>query len=228
MQTNDHTNVFNEMPPAVVALAIFVAAIELIFQVGSYGMIGGADAVGWRLSALHDFAFFDPIFDEMVAKNLWPIAHVQRIISYGFVHASFMQCLMVVMFILALGKMAGERFGNIAVLTIFFTSLAVGALGYGLVLDTQAPLYGGYPGVFGLVGAYSFLLFVGLGAMGKNRLQAFRLIGFLVAIRVVFSMFGEIPLSLVAELFGFVSGFVVSALFVPGAFARIFDRLRRR
>lgn len=219
---------FNDLPPAVVALALVIAGIELAFQIGSYGVIGGPDAVGWRLAALERFAFFDPIFDEMVARNLWPVEHVWRIVSYAFVHPSFVSALFVAVFVLAFGKMAGERFGSFAVIAIFFVATVLGALSYGLILTTNTPLVGGYPGAFGLLGAYTFLLWVGLGAMGHNRLMAFRVILFLVGVQLLFSIFYGLPPDLLAEVVGFATGFVMAILFVPGAVPRILDKLRQR
>ena len=47
--------------------------------------------------------------------------------------------------------------------------------GVALMLANLAPLYGGYPAVYGLVGAFTFLLWVRLGMEHTNRLRAFTL-----------------------------------------------------
>ncbi|GAA3863326.1 rhomboid family intramembrane serine protease [Celeribacter arenosi] len=219
---------FNALPPAVWALVIVITGIELLFQVGSYGIIGGPNAVGWRIHAMETYTFFDVIFEEMMLKNYWPFEHAQRFFTYAFVHASMVHALMVAVFVLAFGKMVGERFGNIAVIALFVVSTLAGSLAYGLILDSSRPLVGGYPAAFGFLGAYTFLLWVGLGAMGKNAFTAFRLIGFLVAIRLIFAIFNGLPPDLVADIAGFAAGFVLAAAMVPGAIPRLFQRIRQR
>ena len=41
---------FNAVPPAVLGLAFVIAAVELMFQAGEAGVLGGREAVGWRSS----------------------------------------------------------------------------------------------------------------------------------------------------------------------------------
>ncbi|MEM5467258.1 rhomboid family intramembrane serine protease [Celeribacter marinus] len=219
---------FNALPPAVVLLAVVIGGIELLFQIGSYGIVGGPDAIGWRITAMEQFAFFDTVFDAMRDQGIWPFEHVQRLVTYAFVHHSFTHAAMVVVFILALGKMVGETFGNIAVLVVFFVSVVAGALAYGLFLDTSTPLVGAYSGAYGLIGSYTLMLWIGLGAMKQNQIRAFTLIGFLLAIQLIFGLlFGATP-DWLADIAGFIMGFGVSILLVPGAPHRILARIRKR
>ena len=57
---------------------------------------------------------------------------------------------------------------------MFFGSAVAGALAYTLVPGLQTPLIGGYPPVYGLIGAFTFLLWVNLAAVGANKYRAFR------------------------------------------------------
>lgn len=219
---------FNELPPMVLVIALVLGGIELIFQVGSFGVIGGPEAIGWRNSAIQDYGFFDSIFEAMRAQGVWPLEHVKRFFTYAFVHYSITHALMVIVFILALGKKVGETFGNFAVLLIFVLSTLVGSLAYGLILTTNVQLIGAYPAAYGFIGAYTFILWLGLGHMQENQLRAFTLIGFLMGIQLVFGLiFGSSP-DWVADLAGFVAGFATAALMVPGAVGRIRARLRQR
>ncbi|WP_434290493.1 rhomboid family intramembrane serine protease [Celeribacter sp. SCSIO 80788] len=219
---------FNNLPPMVIAIALVLGGIELVFQIGSFGLIGGPDAIGWRIAAIEDYGFFDSIFEAMRAQGTWPLEHVMRFFTYAFVHYSMLHALMVIVFILALGKMVGETFGNFAVLLIFVISALAGSLAYGLILTTNVQLVGAYPAAYGFIGAYTFILWLGLGAMQQNRVRAFTLIGFLMGIQLVFGLlFGGSP-DWVADLAGFAAGFAVAALLVPGAFGRIMARLRQR
>jgi Uncharacterized membrane protein (homolog of Drosophila rhomboid) len=219
---------FNALPPMVVAIALVLGAVELLFQIGSFGIVGGPDAIGWRNTAIQDFGFYDSVFEQMRTLGLWPFEHVRRFFTYAFVHFSMTHALMAMVFILALGKMVGETFGNLAVLIIFVVSTLAGSLAYGLLLTVERPLSGAYPAAYGFIGAYTFILWLGLGAMQQNRMRAFTLIGFLMGLQLVYGLlFGGSP-DWVADLAGFVAGFIVAGLLVPGAFGRIVARLRQR
>ncbi len=218
----------NPLPPVVVALALLIFGVELVFQAGARGFAGGPDGVGWRLQAIRGYAFFGPVLDWMIDTGRWPAEHVKRFVTYPFVHFSFTHALMVLVFLLALGKMVGEVFGTIAVLVVFFLSAFVGALAYGLVLDAPLPLTGGYPAVYGLIGSYTFMLWIRLTGTGNTRMRAFTLIGFLMGIQLIFGLLFGANKDWLADIFGFGTGFLVSFLLVPGVWGRIRARLRNR
>ena len=219
---------FNALPPAVVALVVLIGGIELLFQVGSYGVIGGPEAVGWRVAAMEDYGFFNSVFDAMLDRNIWPLEHVIRFLSYSMIHVSLVHVLMACVFILALGKMVCEIFGSVAFILVFTVSVLAGSLGYGLIVNSSVPLLGANPGTYGLIGSYTFILWVGLGAMQEKQLRAFSLIGFLLGIQLALALVVGGDPTWVADLAGFVAGFLVSIFLVPGAFPRILEKLRKR
>ncbi len=224
----DDQSPINPLPPVVVFLSLLILGIELVFQAGSRGFIGGAEAIGWRIEAFRDYAFSGPILDWMINNNRFPLEHVKRFVTYPFVHVSFTHAAMVLVFLLALGKMVGEVFGTIAVLVVFFASAIVGALAYGLILNDPTPLIGGYPAVYGLIGSYTFMMWLSLAGTGESRIKAFRLIGFLVGVQLLFGVVFGANKDWLADIFGFGTGFMVSFLLVPGAITRIRGRLRGR
>ena len=228
MSSRHDESPINPLPPIVVALALVIFGVELVFQAGSRGFAGGAQGVGWRLQALRDYGFFGEILDWMIATNRWPLEHLKRFVTYPFIHVSFTHTLMVLVFLLALGKMVGEVFGTIAVLVVFFLSAFVGALAYGLLLNDPVPLIGGYPAVYGLIGSYTFMLWLSLAGTGDNQMRAFTLIGFLMGLQLAFGLLFGGSKNWVADLSGFATGFLVSFLMVPGAWGRFLARLRRR
>ncbi|WP_424969553.1 rhomboid family intramembrane serine protease [Dinoroseobacter sp. S76] len=219
---------FNPLPPLVVALAVVVIGIEALFSLGMRGIIGGPEAVGWRLAAIRDFGFVDQVFDWMLANGRFPPDQLARFLTYPLIHASFTHAVFVAIFVLAMGKMVSEVFGGLAFLTIFWASAIAGALVYGLLLDAELPLIGGYPGVYGLIGAYTFLLWVSLIATGGQQYRAFSLIGMLLGIQLLFAIFFEVGMDWVADLSGFVAGFGLSFLLVPGGWNRVLAKLRKR
>ncbi len=224
----DDQSPINPLPPIVVALAVMIFGIEVVLQAGARGFLGGADAVGWRLETMRSYAFSGPVLDWMIQTGRWPLEHVQRFVTYPFVHFSFTHAAMVLVFLLALGKMVGEVFGTLAVLVVFFMSAIVGALAYGLILNNAAPLVGGYPAVYGLIGSYTFMMWVGLTGPVNSSYRAFRLIGFLIGVQLLFGLAFGTNKDWLADIFGFGTGFVVSFLLVPGAIGRIRERLRGR
>ena len=219
---------FNPLPPVVVALGLLIFGFELALQAGARGFAGDPDAVGWRVEAIRAYAFSGPVLDWMIDTGRWPPEHLKRFVTYPFVHFSFTHTLMVLVFLLALGKMVGEVFGTWAVLVVFFLSAIVGALAYGLILDETLPLTGAYPAVYGLIGSYTFMLWINLTGTGNTRMRAFTLIGFLMGLQLIFGLLFGANKDWLADIFGFATGFFVSFLMVPGVWGRIRDRLRGR
>ncbi len=223
---NDQSPI-NPLPPVVVALFLVVAGVEATLWLGGHGILGGPQAVGWRLQAVQKYGFSAEIFDWMVSTGQWPIEHVIRFVSYLFVHANFTHALFSGVLLLAMGKMVGEVFSGFATLAIFVVSGVIGALGYALILDPQYPLLGSYPGVYGLIGAFTFLLWTRLGDVGAPQARAFSLIGMLVAIQLGFGLlFGGNP-DWVADVIGFGAGFILSFALTPGGWQRIREKIRR-
>ncbi len=219
---------FNKLPPVVVALALLILGIELVFQAGSRGLLGGQQGVGWRLAAMREYAFSGSILDWMIETGRYPLEHLKRFVTYPFIHVSFTHAAFVLVFLLALGKMVGEVFGTLAFLLVFFLSAIVGALAYGLLLNDPSPVVGGYPAVYGLIGSYTFMLWVSLTGTGNTQYRAFTLIGFLMGLQLVFGLLFGSNKDWLADIFGFATGFFVSMLMVPGVWGRIRARLRRR
>lgn len=228
MSSSPNISPVNPVPAVVLALVVVIAGIELVFQLGLRGLAGGPQAVGWRLSAVNDYAFSGDILDWMLANNRWPPEHVMRLVTYPFVHGNFTHVLFVVVFLVALGKMVGEIFHPLAFLLVFFGSAIAGALAYGLLLNDPVPLIGGYPAVYGLIGSYTFLMWVRLAARGENQMRAFLLIGLLMGIQLLFGLLFGGGKEWVADIAGFATGFGLSFVVSPGGWGRVMDKLRQR
>ncbi|MDJ0823279.1 MAG: rhomboid family intramembrane serine protease [Paracoccaceae bacterium] len=217
----------NPLPPAVAALFLLVLGIEAMFSLGARGFVGGPGAVGWRLAAVQQYAFSGEIFDFMVETGRWSLEHLFRFVAYPFVHATFTHALVSGVMLLALGKMVGEVIGNLAMVAIFFVSAIGGALLYALAMDDPQPLIGAFPPVYGLIGGFTYLLWVRIGMMGGPQIRAFGLIGVLLLIQLIFGLFFGGGNDWVADVGGFVTGFVLCIVLVPGGFTRLRNWLRR-
>jgi len=216
----------NPLPPAVVAIFVAIVGIEAIFWLGGRGIVGGPEAIGWRLSAIQSYAFSGDIFDWMLANGMWRAEHLLRFVTYPFVHVGFTHALFAGVILLAMGKMTAEAFGQAAMVIVFVVSGAVGALVYAVVLDDPSPLIGAFPNVYGLIGAFTFILWGSLSSVGANQAWAFTLIGFLMGFQLLFGLLFGATSDWVADLAGFAAGFGLSFLLVPGGWAAIRERIR--
>jgi len=225
---NHNVSPFNALPPVVVALAVVIAGLEGMFQLATSGFLGGQGGVGWRLAAMQDYAVLDEVAHWMLSNGRFPPDQLIRFLTYPLIHGGFVHAAFVVVFILAIGKMVAEVFSPMAFVAIFWVSAVFGALAYVLLLNSQFPLVGGYPGVYGLIGAFTFLMWVDAGMRGENQLRAFGLIGALLAIQIIFGVIQGDFGNVVADLSGFIAGFLLSFLVSPGGWQRALNRLRQR
>lgn len=222
---------FNPIPPVVVVLALAILGVELIFQAGLRGFVGGPEAIGWRTEAIQTYAVYDTILDWMIATGRYPTEHLLRFVVYPFIHASFSHVIFALVITLAIGKMVAEVFSAFAVVIVFFASSIVGAMVYSLVFEAGQPLFGAYPAVYGLIGAFTFMLWVRFQSAGQNQWRAFYLIGFLMAFQLFMKMVFGGGNDWVADIAGFGTGFTLSFVLSPAGPQRLrgwLDRLRRR
>ncbi|MCU9849211.1 rhomboid family intramembrane serine protease [Defluviimonas sp. WL0024] len=218
----------NPLPPVIWLLVLPIVAMEVVLNAGTYGFTGSADAIGWRSDALQRFALSPMMLDQMLATGRVDGDYLMRFVTYPFVHGNLTHALFAGVFILALGKFVAEVYRAWAVLAVFFGGVIAGGLAYSLVPGLQVALYGAYPGAYGLIGAFTFILWARLGAEQANRGRAFTLIGFLLGIQLLFgAIFGGAP-DWIADLAGFGAGFLLSFVVAPGGLAHLLKVIRQR
>ena len=218
----------NPLPAIVWVLALPIIAMEVVVGLAGAGVLGGLEGAGWRLQALERFVFSPPLMQAMMERGEYPLAQVMRLVTYPFVHGSTTHAVFVVVILLALGKMVGEVFRWWAVLVVFFGAAVAGAFAYMAVPGNAAPLFGGYPAVYGLIGGFTFLLWVNLAAVGANKYRAFSLIGFLLGIQLLFGLLFGGGYEWVADVAGFAAGFLLSFVVSPGGWGRVLQKIRQR
>lgn len=221
---------FNVLPPVVTAIAVVIMGIELMFFLGNAGLIGGREAVGWRLAAIRDWAVVDPVWQWMWANMAFPPRQAARWLAYPLIHQGFTHAALVTVFVLALGNAVAPVYRGWRLGLLFFGSALAGGLAYVIVWNADLPLFGGYPGAYGMIGAFTYLTQRGLTRADPSR--AFLLIGLLLAIQPVFGVLTGGGLSWLppwtADLGGAAAGYGLAALMFPGTLDRIRDRLRQR
>lgn len=228
MDSNLDVSPVNPLPPVVVALALAMFLVEVVFNLGARGLLGGAEAIGWRSEAIGTYTPSGWLLGRMFELGRYPAEHLLRFVTYPFIHVSFTHMIFAAVLTLALGKFVGEVFRWWAVLLVFFGSAIVGAVVYGGFIDSRVALIGAYPAVYGLIGAFTFLLWVDLAAHGANQYRAFTLIGFLLFIQLIFGVFFGGGPDWIADVAGFITGFALSFVVSPGGWSRALDKMRRR
>lgn len=217
---------FGTVPPVVVAMFLIMIGVEGLFAGAEAGMFGGPEGVGWRLAAIGDYGFAPELWTWMISTGQFPLSGVMRLVTYPFLHLGLTHIAFAAVIFLAMGKYVGEAMGAWVVPVVFFASSIVGAVVYGTVLSDQTWLIGAYPGAYGLIGAFTFVLWVRARATGEAQIRAFSLIGFLMGVQLVFGLLFGTDNTWVAEVAGFITGFVMSFLLVPGGFAFLLRKLR--
>lgn len=218
----------NPVSPVIVVIFIAIIGIEGVFSLGNSGLIGGPQAIGWRLGALQDYAFSPAFLDYMLATGDLAPELLKRFVTYPFVHGAFQSALIAGVMFLALGKFVGEAMKPAGLIVLFLVTTFGGALVFGLVAAETDPLYGAFPPAYGMIGAYSYMLSIYYRAVGQNQVMAFRLIGMLMGIQLLFGLFFDTGMAWVAEITAFVLGFALAPLLLPGGFARLRAKLRHR
>ncbi|MDR9392732.1 rhomboid family intramembrane serine protease [Roseovarius sp. SYSU LYC5161] len=218
----------NPLPPVVAALFIVIIGVEAAFTLGARGIIGGPEAVGWRNAAIQSYAVNSDIIGWMFQNGVFPGEHMVRFVSYAFVHGTFTHALFAGVLLLALGKFVGEVFSQAAVLALFLLSGVAGAVVFGLVGPAQPWLIGAFPGVYGLIGGFTYLMWLKLGQMGAQQYRAFTLIGVLLLIQLIFGVLFGGNSTWIADISGFAFGFLMSFFLAPGGWARLRARIRHK
>lgn len=219
----------NPLPGAVWLLLVAILGIEAALWAGGAGLVGGPQALGWRIEAMQRFAFSSAIQDWMLQNWRFPTNNLLRYGSYSFVHGTPMHALFGAVLIAALGKAVGDSFGFVRFLVLALVTPVAAAMVFGLLTanNTLGWLFGAMPMVFGLVGGFTWLKWREAQGDREKQLRAFALIGILLVARLGFGLLVETGPGWIAELTAFVVGFGLSAWVLgPGSWARLRDRIR--
>ena len=219
----------NPLPPIVWLLALPLIVVELAIQLQTAGLVGGAQALGWRQALFQRLMFLPEVLRLQWETGGHPEGELHRLVSYPLVHGSFTDALFAVVLFLALGKVVGEVLRWWGVVAVVIGATVAGALAYGLLVPgLKTPLVGAYPAVYGLIGGFTCLIFANLARVGANKYRAFSLIGFLLVAQLVFGVLFGSSWTWVAEIAGFAAGFALTLLVSPGGFQRLLDQIRQR
>lgn len=219
----------NPLPMVVWALALPMIAMEVVLGAGEAGIAGGPGAIGWRVEAITQAAVVPDLWREMWALGQFPPEHLARFVAYPFVHGTLTHAVFSVVILLALGKFVGEVLRWWAILAIFFVAAIGGGIAYAQLTTSPMPLFGGYPADYGLVGAFTYLMWLRLAGTGARQYRAFAMIGTMLAIQLIFGLlFAGGGQEWIADFAGFAVGFLLTVILVPGGVSRLRERMRQR
>ena len=213
---------FPPLPPVLpvhrqVAFAFAAAfcVIELLFQASDAGFI----AQGLRWDAYKMFSFFDPWFERLLAGDGAPTRVWWSFLTYAFLHGGLTHLAMNTAAFMGLGLVVMRIFG-IPLFLMFFAATAVGgALGFGLLSESDLPMVGASGVVFGLIGVLKYAEFAFITRRpGRGTMRSFLgSIGALVLVNVVLNIGLGGMLAWQTHLGGFLAGWVAAWAVVPKA-----------
>lgn len=219
----------NKLPALVWLLLLAIAGIEAVLWLGAQGLIGGPQALGWRLEAITRWGYSGAVQVVMLENRHFPVAYLARYGAFSFIHGGPLHAFFVIVLLAALGKYVGEAFGTLRTLAVLVPATLGSAVAFGLILGEHelAWLFGGMPMTFALVGAATWWRWHDTEDT-TGRWRALGLLGGLLLARLVIGLLVEPGHGWIADLAAFALGFALAALFAPGGWAFLRARLRQR
>ncbi len=200
-------------PPVVWAMAIIFAVLELVSQLGSFGL-------HFRIMMVERFAFFDFWLDELTAGRPVPFEFWTSFFTYGFLHGGALHLLMNGAIFLGVGGLLANLLGTGRFLALFFFSSATGALIWGLVYSggPAAHLVGASGALFGFIGALKRWEWRWMRLTGSPRQRFWGTIFALALLNLllVIGAPGGAEVAWEAHLGGFLGGWLIAPLLAPG------------
>ena len=215
----EHNNVnsplINPLPPVILIITLLLVVVEIIFQIVEAGLLSSFSNEITRNNVIVNYAFFGSLQDWMISNLNFEWSFLFRYLTFPFIHFNFLQTVIAIVMFLALGKMVCEVYNGFLFLILIISSSFCGAFFYGLLLNDQFPLVGAFPAIYGLIGAYTYLLWVSMKFLGAQSANAFILVAVLLGIQIIFKVVFNGSNDWVADLFGFLTGFLFASLIQP-------------
>lgn len=219
---------FLPVPPMVWAMVLAVLGVEAVLQAGTAGLIGGPEALGWRLTAIQRHGFSGALWQWLVETGRWRGPEALRLLSFPWVQGSGLQAVFVAVLLLALGKAVGTVLAGWAVVALALAASAAGALVHATLWPEAVWLPGGYPAVFGLLGGFAWLAGAGRLAEAVRGRRAVALVALVLGLRVAVGLWIGLSQDWIADIAACLAGAGLAAALAPGAGARTLAWLRRR
>ena len=185
--------------------------------------IGPVEGLRWEV--FKKLAFFDIYFEAVrqgvdVPWNFWT-----SFVTYAFLHGGLLHLAMNGVFFLSVGGMLARVIGPARFLVLFIVTSISGALIFGLLADSRAPMVGASGALFGFIGALKAWEWKYIRQTGESARSFWRTIAALTVMNVALALLTQLmpqvgELAWQAHLGGFVGGFLIAPLLAPGLAAR--------
>jgi membrane associated rhomboid family serine protease len=202
--------------PVLWATVGLMAAIEFALFLGDEGVLPPL-----RWIAYSAFGFEDVTLEMALAGHGVTPKLVWSTVTYAFLHGGWLHLLLNSAALLGLGHAVSRDAGIRATAVIFLATAAAGALAFGLVADSRAPLVGASGAVFGLLGTVTAWQERWLAEHGASRQPIWGRVLGVVAINLIFAFgFMGMLVAWEAHLGGFAAGWLLGYVFPPAERAR--------
>ena len=227
MPEYNRPSVINPMPTAILAIFSGIVLFEAFIFFGFGDPLGNSGAASKRMLLIQKYGVSPNLANWMLETGNFSTDYVLRFITYPFVNLSSLSVVFAAVLLLALGKMVGEVFSALSVILIWFLSTTLAAFFYSISATNGQILVGSYPGVYGFVGAYTFVSWITLRlAKNRSQSQAFSLIVALMSVQLLFSVLFGTGQLWIADFAGFFVGFIISFFISPGGIKGVLSILR--
>jgi membrane associated rhomboid family serine protease len=194
----------------LIALAAFLAAIELLLQLGDAGFFG---IPRFRGAAYEYFGFWPGILVGWTAN--YPLQPWTMFLTYAFLHGGLVHLGVNLLTLWSLGREVLDRVGPWGFIAIYTLSMLGGAVGFALLGHGFRPMVGASGALFGLAGAFLAWNYVDRFTHRLGLWPVARAVGLLIALNIVLFYAMDRLLAWETHLGGFIAGWIVAMLVDP-------------
>jgi rhomboid protease GluP len=192
---------YRPMPRGLLALAAFIALVEILLTISDAGPLGGPSLRG-RVYMVG--AFWAALLHG--AEPVFPLQPITMFLTHALLHGSLLHMAMNTAILLGLGRFTADRYGDGTVLPIFALTAAAGGAAFGVLSDDPYPMVGASGAVFGFLGVWIAWDWRRHRAAGVPPTPVARRVVALVAINLLFFFGLQGMLAWEAHLGGFLAG----------------------
>ena len=168
MSDYNRSPIVNPIPTSILLIFFGIILVEAFLVFGFGGPLGKTDTTIERLTLVQNYGVPPNLATWMFETGNFSIDYVSRFIVYPFINLSGLSVVFAAVLLLALGKMVGEVFTSFSVILIWLLSTFFAAFFYSISATDEQILVGSFPGVYGFVGAYTFVSWITSICLAKD------------------------------------------------------------
>ncbi len=198
--------------PLLWAMIAVMIGFEVMFWLVDQGVL--PESLG-RWPVYLRLAFFDVVFDQALAGRGVEPELLWSLVTHAFLHGNPLHLALNGAAFLGLGHALVQALGPKRFLALFVITAAAGAVTFGLLADTDAPLVGASGALFGMLAIITAWQERALRRMGRSRAVIWKRIFGLVLLNVVLALGLGGLLAWQAHLGGWIAGWLLAYAMPP-------------